>query len=176
MPRRSPQPRVHRGPVPDQPIGHRKQRQATRISDCIRFKFHEQDESWQPIFHKQAIAMCHEMERRGRLRDDGTYIPVDAGPARGRRNTSVVDDEIALFPVSFGLHDYPGQTFSLVPSDSYVGKDGTVYLQVAEIVGKSWRPFALGTADQLRTEITDAPRQGLLAAFQFGRLIRRARP
>ena len=165
--------REHRGPVPDRPVGNARERRAIRIGNCIRFKFYKQGESWEPIFHRQAIAMCHEMDRRGRLRDDGTYIRVD----RRRRGARVEDaardrvtDAAIDFPAAFGLRDFPGQTFSIMLADSFVGNDGSVQLYVyAELDDGSWRAFARGTPEELWAQVVTDPTwrnpRGRRAAF-----------
>ena len=72
----------------------------------------------------------------------------DFGPAAD----AAVKAACAEFPETFKLRAYPGDTFRLSESASFVSQ-GRVLLYTQRLVNGEWLDFAKGTADELRTHI-----------------------
>ena len=78
-------------------------------------------------------------------------------PEDGRR---LIAEAIATFPETFKLRAYPGFTFRISPSSSYVNDSGKVQLYTQILVGDDsaggvakWLDFAKGTIAELRAEV-----------------------
>ena len=65
----------------------------------------------------------------------------------------MVDAAMAQFPDTFGLRAYPGQTFRISKSSSYVNDNGVLVLYTEVQRGAYWLSSAKGSVDELRREI-----------------------
>lgn len=71
-------------------------------------------------------------------------------PEEGRR---LIAEAIATFPETFKLRAYPGFTFRISASSSYVNDSGKVQLYTQILSGGKWLDFAKGTIAELRAEV-----------------------
>lgn len=63
-----------------------------------------------------------------------------------------IRDAIGRFPITFGLRGFPGETFRLSPTASYVD-DARVVLYAQRKDGDRWLDFAKGSEAELRREV-----------------------
>ena len=67
---------------------------------------------------------------------------------------AMVEEAARAFPATFGLRAFPGSTFRVSLSFSYVNDSGVVMLCTEIQKGEQWLSFAKGTASELRRELT----------------------
>lgn len=78
----------------------------------------------------------------------------------------LIDEVIATFPKTFGLRNFPDETFRISPMHSYFTGPGygegrlMLYTERKREDG-SWASFAKGTESELRANITAAPSKNL---------------
>lgn len=70
----------------------------------------------------------------------------------------MLDAETAIalrqrFSFSFGLRDFPGDTFRVNTMNSYIGDDGQLVIYTDRWDGSMWQAFAKGSEKELRAEM-----------------------
>ncbi len=70
-----------------------------------------------------------------------------------------VAKEVAAFPSTFGLRNFPGKTFMVSKGASYYSDNEGVMLYTYIKDGEKWEAFAKGTTHELRRELTSAPEE-----------------
>jgi len=70
-----------------------------------------------------------------------------------------LEEASAGFPATFGLYGFPGETFRISESSSYVNDDGTAILYTEKLWPDGhWSDWAKGTREELKREICSAPK------------------
>jgi hypothetical protein len=65
---------------------------------------------------------------------------------------TAIQDAAALFPPTFGLRGFPGETFRISVRSSYWSED-VMYLYTDVLKGDKWLSFCKGTVSELRAEV-----------------------
>jgi hypothetical protein len=77
------------------------------------------------------------------------------------QDQKLVQDAAALFPATFGLRAFPGDTFRIGLRSSYTsGSQVMLYTERLAADGR-WQSFAKGTPAELQAEVIAAPKPGV---------------